>query len=727
LRLQSETLADALQIVLPHLPPSLVAAEIVPRIQNLACRLPPITPAGFEIRLRADEPQVDLLQCITAGEDAPLILADYIRSSEWEAQPAWARLADFCCVWDDGASPLHGALRDIWLEFDLDAKAIHATPIPSVFLTLNTKLPATDTFAAMEAALPLLLASPGSPVLLDNITRCFRAVPEGGVISHIGLMLSRSVEALRVNVQQLGREQVEPFLTQLGWSAALTGLDELLGRIFELVDHATLCLDMGVRLYPRLGLECTTRQLTRRPAQLMELLDDLVKRNLCAPEKRAALAQWTGATSPKTTGVGWPDHLIARSLMQPPDRFSVMGRRLSHIKLTFQPGRALEAKGYIGFGNLWVKPGTAEPEPIAALQTLHGTDGLPRADRVRVFHFPADHGPHCEYQTEWWYYTGNVATAERRRFGYQLTFFRRILAPSGDGAGQRMARPQLYFAHFAITDVEGNRHLKSERTSRAAGGAAGTPFRVWIEDWSVEALNADGAQVRLRAAYPSGMKNDKGDAFGLDLTLAALKPLVLQGEAGLSQKTDAVGNASYYISFSRLWTEGTLYLNGDSCAVQGLSWMDHEWGTTELGPRAVGWDWFSIQLDDERDVMFYHIRNKDGSVEPLSSGAVIEPDGTVMRLRLDQVKLNILETWKSTQSRRTYPARWNLQIPSAELDLTLTPLVADQEMPQARAYWEGAVQIEGTSKGAQVKGSGYVELTGYGAKVGEGNYERNWR
>jgi predicted secreted hydrolase len=662
-----------------------------------------------------------LLQCIEAHNNEPALLLEHLRSSGLDAEPAWMRLYQFCAAWADDATPLHDAVRDIWLEFDLDERAASSpealgAPIPSVFFGFYPKFPASERFAAINFALPLLLGMELPPLLHDSLWRGFENMPEGAVVSHIGVMLSRAVGALRVNVQHIGLGQIEPYLTQLGWQPSLRGFAPSLERVYELVEHVTLCLDIGATIYPRLGLECASNSVPDRVADLTPLIDDLVERKLCTPQKHDALLHWEGVTSPTTTNLPWPERLITRSLTEPPESFTIIGRRLSHIKLSFTSGRPVEAKGYIGFGHLWVKPKTAAIEPIVALQSLAGTEGLPRADHVRTFQFPKDHGPHDEYQTEWWYYTGNVSTQAGRRFGYQLTFFRRRLTPSKDTQGGD-APPQLYFAHFAITDVERNLHLKAENASRTNAGATGNPFRVWIENWSIDSLNQGGSRVRLKAEGQA-LSSPRGN-IALDLTLKSVKPLILQGNAGLSQKTNAVGNASYYLSFSRLETEGVLNINGEAFTVNGFSWMDHEWGTTELGPRAVGWDWFSIQLDDQREVMFYHLRNKDGSVEPLSSGTLVEADGSYVPLALDQVKLEILEKWQSRVSPWTYPSRWRLVIPSANLDLHITPLVADQEMPSSHTYWEGAVKIEGLSNGAPVMGSGYVELTGYGHKVGE--------
>jgi predicted secreted hydrolase len=361
---------------------------------------------------------------------------------------------------------------------------------------------------------------------------------------------------------------------------------------------------------------------------------------------------------------------------------------------------------------------------IVGLRSTESTAGFARADRVRAFSFPLDHGPHPDFQTEWWYYTGNLDSADGRHWGYQLTFFRRAtLAPHPFGSAgvtptvttreSDWAANQVYFAHFAITDVKNNNHWATERFSRGAAGlagASGDPYHVWIENWEVASVNADGSRVQLRA-------DDSGHA--LALTLNAVKPLVLHGDQGLSQKSSGAGNASYYYSFTRLAAEGTITVNGETLAVSGNSWMDHEFSTTVLGENAVGWDWFSIQLSNRREAMFFQIRNKDGSIDPLAGGTLVEPDGSTRGLTREQMNIQVLDTWTSPTSGGVYPARWNVSIPSANIQLTLRPSVADQEMHVSIVYWEGAIEIAGTSNGAPVKGSGYVEMTGYAA--GSGN------
>ena len=349
---------------------------------------------------------------------------------------------------------------------------------------------------------------------------------------------------------------------------------------------------------------------------------------------------------------------------------------------------------------------------LALAEAMGGdTTGYARAEAVRPLVFPDDYGPHPGYKTEWWYYTGNLGTEDGRHFGYELTIFRFALAPSDSAAPERAsawATDQLFMAHFGLTDVAAEDFYAFERFSRGALGLAGAqaaPYRVWLEDWSMEGGAGDPFPMRLRAAE---------DGVAMDITLEAAKPLVLQGDRGLDQKGPEPGNASYYYSFTRLATEGIITIDGNAYAVRGLSWKDHEWSTSALGDEQVGWDWFALQLSDGRDLMYYQLRRRDGTPSPFTNGVLVVLDGSTRPLALGDVSLDVLDTWTSPRTAAAYPARWRFRIPSEALDLQITPHLPDQEMDVSVRYWEGAVRIEGTSGGEAVSGNGYVEMTGYG-------------
>ncbi|HJX28469.1 MAG TPA: lipocalin-like domain-containing protein [Thermoanaerobaculia bacterium] len=367
---------------------------------------------------------------------------------------------------------------------------------------------------------------------------------------------------------------------------------------------------------------------------------------------------------------------------------------------------------------LTVACGDRSREPSASLSVagaLRGGDdrGYARATEPRTFGFPADHGPHPEFRTEWWYYTGNLATAEGRRFGFQLTFFRSALAPEMPERGSAWATRQAWLAHFALSNIEGEegeRFHSFERWSRGAVGLAGiqtAPFRVWVEDWSAQADGGDDGPV-----FPMRLRAAEGEV-ALDLRLEQGKPPVLQGERGLSRKSSEPGNASYYYSLTRMPATGTIRVGGESFTVQGSAWMDREWSTSSLGEGQVGWDWFALQLSDGTDLMLYQLRDAEGRPDPSSSGSIAGPGGETRPLALRDFSLEPLATWESPDSGARYPARWRVRVPSEELDLTVTPLLADQELDVSFRYWEGAVAMEGTRQGRPVRGNGYVELTGY--------------
>lgn len=367
----------------------------------------------------------------------------------------------------------------------------------------------------------------------------------------------------------------------------------------------------------------------------------------------------------------------------------------------------------IGVGITQLRGNAAPSYTADVIAALSGGDttGFARALTVREFKFPKDFGAHPDFQTEWWYYTGNLATAEGRRFGYQLTIFRRALAPTQPQRSSEWATNQLYFAHFAVSDIGGGKFYDSDRFSRGAAGLAGAvvdpTVRVWIENWTMEAQNSDASLMRLQAT---------NNPVAIDFTVRQTKPPTLEGDRGLSAKSTESGNASYYYSLTRLETTGTITVNGTAYSVSGLSWKDHEYSTSVLSKNAVGWDWFSLQLDDKREIMLYRIRRDDGTYEPTSDGTLILPDGSTEHLTLTDYNIEELAKWHSDGSGATYPSRWRVTVKpktGEPITLNIEPLLADQEIRASAVYWEGASRIMGTQGTTPLNGYGYVELTGY--------------
>ncbi len=341
---------------------------------------------------------------------------------------------------------------------------------------------------------------------------------------------------------------------------------------------------------------------------------------------------------------------------------------------------------------------------VESLVVEEDTGEFARAYEVKPIIFPDDLGQHPDYQAEWWYYTGNLADAEGNRFGFQLTFFRRGLTPGLAERPSEWASNQIYFAHFTVTDVSDDSFTFHERFSRGSPGLAGVqsePYHVWLDDWYAQEIGP--GQVELRA---------EAEDIALKLVLTQAKPAALQGDRGLSQKSNEPGNASYYYSLTNNPARGTITTPRGTFDVTGNAWKDHEWSTSGLGPEAVGWDWYSLQLDDGREIMYFNIRKEDGSIEAVSGGTLIERDGSTRYLPKAEVQITVLDTWQSPDSGATYPAEWTFVIPGEGIDLRIKPLLPQQELRVSFTYWEGAVQIEGTQQGY-----GYIEMTGYYATM----------
>ncbi len=335
--------------------------------------------------------------------------------------------------------------------------------------------------------------------------------------------------------------------------------------------------------------------------------------------------------------------------------------------------------------------------------------GFARAIEARPFRFPEDHGSHGEYQTEWWYLTGNVEGPDGKRLGFQLTFFRFALGGAPE-VGKRSAwrTDQTWMAHLAVVDEAGGRFVARERMAREALGLAGamaSPLRVWVEDWSLrgEAVG-DGLSLTVNA----------GDsAIGVELRIAGGEVPVLQGDNGLDRKGPEDGNASYYYSIPGLEVSGTVRLGDKVVPVRGVAWLDREWGTSALSSDIVGWDWLALQFKQGGSLMYYRLREADGSASAYSGGTLIARDGRRIRLGASDVLMEPQGFWVSDRTLRRYPVAWRVDIPARELALNVKAWRPDQELDLSVRYWEGAVDAEGWESGAPVTGRGYVELTGY--------------
>jgi predicted secreted hydrolase len=347
---------------------------------------------------------------------------------------------------------------------------------------------------------------------------------------------------------------------------------------------------------------------------------------------------------------------------------------------------------------------------VSAIATLRGFEvALPG----RVTSFPRDHAAHPAFQTEWWSYTGHVRTADGEEYGYQLTFFqRRVDDGSLLSAPSQWSPQHLYTAHFAISDKQRKRLIFAEKSNRPTQGNAGADeerLHVWNDDWHAEVL---GPYHHLQAAM---------EGFAINLILAPEKPPVIHGTHGVFQKGPAKGNASHYYSLTRLRTDGYLHVRGVAHAVTGSSWMDHEFGTSQLGPTQVGWELMCLQLDNHSELMVYRLRHEDGRIDVNSGATLVYPDARTERLNKDQLEVVALGQWTSPRSGVVYPQGWEVRAPTAGIQLRITPTFADHELDTKTStrvvYWEGKVLVEGADHGQPVGGVGYVELVGYKMKI----------
>ena len=346
-----------------------------------------------------------------------------------------------------------------------------------------------------------------------------------------------------------------------------------------------------------------------------------------------------------------------------------------------------------------------------AAQEVAGRDYL-RARPGYEYAFPRDHGAHPDYKLEWWYYTGHLDAANGRSFGYELTFFRFGMDRVAENPSAWNVR-DLHVAHFALSELPGDgspeRFRFYERVNRAGPGIAHArvdTLDVGNESWSAR---LDDGVMKLRA-YADGIL--------LELDLRSEKPPAVHGTNGVSQKADGIGQAAHYYSMTRMATRGLVSIDGNATSVTGESWMDHEFGTSQLADDQVGWDWFSLQLENGEELMLYQIRHRDGSVDGNSSGTIVGADGGTSHLRIDQFNVESFRDWESDETGAVYRLDWEVEIPGENTRLRVTPLMDNQEMVTMRStgfpYWEGAVDVEGIWRGEPVSGRGYVELTGYG-------------
>ncbi|WP_352430624.1 lipocalin family protein [Pyrinomonas sp.] len=327
----------------------------------------------------------------------------------------------------------------------------------------------------------------------------------------------------------------------------------------------------------------------------------------------------------------------------------------------------------------------------------------------RGVELPRDLYAHREAQTEWWYYTGHVETENGRRLGFEWVFFKRRTDLDRFGVVPlRLIANPLYLAHFALTDITCGRFRYAHRKSangpwELPAGASVRRYYLRLGDWTARELH--GLHI-LRGTL---------DDLTFEVALKPEKPPVLNGHNGVSFKDH--GEASRYFSFTRMSAEGEIAWRRRVERFAGQAWMDREFGTWRATENQRGWDWFSLQLSDNTELMVYHIRDGAGRPSAFSSGTFVDAEGRSTHLQREDFSLKVLGRWRSPHTGAIYPSGWQIQVPRLSLDLTVRPLLEDQELDTRGTtmviYWEGACEVTGRREEQVIDGQAYVELVGY--------------
>jgi hypothetical protein len=327
---------------------------VLPGIRQIARALPSLHWGGFECRLCEKKSLIDFHQGIVANDNDLAIFEHHISSSSLLDNIIWNSIRRFCARLRNSSSPLHGKVNRIVLEFD-NCSLPSPISFPSLFIGLIRNQSSEQLLTVVKAALEMLLDESGNLELLQNLRLCFDGCSDGAYITDLGIMLSRHSEAVRINVSGITPAQLQDYLSCIQWQGPANDLETTFMHLLGFVDHVVLCLDVGTKVYTKIGLECFFDKASGKEPPWATFLDNLVENGLCTPAKRDALLTWPGYTDPTTCAAPWPDNLIVESMLKESDKFSLFHRELSHIKINYQPNHPLEAKGYFGFHHIWTE------------------------------------------------------------------------------------------------------------------------------------------------------------------------------------------------------------------------------------------------------------------------------------------------------------------------------------------------------------------------------------
>lgn len=354
---------DVIQVIKPHIPPDLVGGQALYRIEELARVLAPVNWGGFECTLDRGSPRVDFHQGLSAHSDVSKIVEAPVSGLNPGSRAGWDRIHRFCLKWAGQGSPLHESILKIGLEFDVRGTPVD-TPAPSVFWSFKDYTGdhvGEQHRAAILASMEILLGDTLPEELVSNLKSFLNLCPDNAVVFHAGTMLSRSEKVLRVNIWGLNPEQIIPFLKEYGWDVPPDELGDIIDRLTEVVDTFVMGVDIGVKFYSRVGLECIPIEGNERIPGWESLLDALIDLELCTEQKRDALLDWPGISDPGSDAVFWPGSLIVESLLRDPAELSVIRRLLSHVKIDYRQGSTPESKAYLEFLPDWLDLSAGAP------------------------------------------------------------------------------------------------------------------------------------------------------------------------------------------------------------------------------------------------------------------------------------------------------------------------------------------------------------------------------
>lgn len=346
--------------------------------------------------------------------------------------------------------------------------------------------------------------------------------------------------------------------------------------------------------------------------------------------------------------------------------------------------------------------------PLAQLLAASADNEFARVPNPWEFVFPADHGRHSEYRTEWWNVTGTLEDNRGSELGLQILFLRTGLVSEPPERQSQWATSEVYAGLASVSHPFRRDLVTGDRLSRGALDLAGTslePMRIWVEDWQLEGLDQGEVPIDLRAELAVG---DVELALELDNSM----PLVDTGDISM-QTTDQLVPFQFYIQ-PHLEVAGSIRTPNGAVDVVGHVSFEHAWGELPLPGGPVARDRFTIYFDDQRVLFVILTHRVDGTGTSTATGLLVPSEGRPAVLAADDLELVVIDHWNSARSGAQYPISWVLRIPAYEMEMELVPETEDQEGGGWANFWAGPISVLDTDSVSF--GRGFVQLYGYDSR-----------